>query len=112
MPPSGTEYWYWDFIKKHPAVLTRWTSHYQAFRRLLQVRSQLVAVMATEGARSTRDKLIITGTKDAKERAIKMIEHIHNPLMWRAVTRIVRHLEPHAIAIERHLSKDELEIYD
>uniref|UniRef100_A0A0W0F2I9 HAT C-terminal dimerisation domain-containing protein n=1 Tax=Moniliophthora roreri TaxID=221103 RepID=A0A0W0F2I9_MONRR len=79
------------------AVLTCWTSHYQAFRCLLQVCVPLESVILLEEARPRDKKLIIIG-KEAKDRAKKMIENIQNPLMWHAITRIVRHLEPLAIA--------------
>ncbi|KAJ7466770.1 hypothetical protein B0H11DRAFT_2047618 [Mycena galericulata] len=29
--------WYWAHIIRHHAVITRWTAHYQAFRRLQQL---------------------------------------------------------------------------
>ncbi|KIJ08508.1 hypothetical protein PAXINDRAFT_88772 [Paxillus involutus ATCC 200175] len=62
------------------AVLTCWTAHYLAYRRLLQLRQTLFAI-------------IITGDAKAKAKATKMTELIKDTLFW-----IKMHLEPLAFA--------------
>lgn len=71
------------------AVLTRWTAHYQAYKRMLELRASLVAIIAADDARPSDKKLIVTGDRKAKDQARKMITIIMDPVFWHALTRYV-----------------------
>jgi hypothetical protein len=53
------------------AVLTRWTAHYMAYRRLLELRSTLTSVVY--GDESRPQSRIIIGNAGAKAKAREMI---------------------------------------
>jgi hypothetical protein len=80
------------------AVLTRWTAHYQAYKRLLELQGVLQMLVSAENARPESMKLIVTGDRKAKDHAKRMIEIITNSVFWHSIARIKRHLEPLAIA--------------
>ncbi|KZP34710.1 hypothetical protein FIBSPDRAFT_971865, partial [Athelia psychrophila] len=80
------------------AVLTRWTAHYQSYKRLLELHTALVVLVSSEAARPLDKKMIVTGDAKARARAASMLEIIGNNSFWHAITRIKRHLEPLAIA--------------
>jgi len=80
------------------AVLTRWTSHYLAYERLLLLRPTLKRLVADEQARDDNMKLIVTGKKDARERAEAILELIDTPLFWDRLHKVTRYLKPLAIA--------------
>lgn len=50
-------------------VLTRWTAHFLAFRRLLELRQALDIIVTQEENRAEDQKLIIKGRREAKEQA-------------------------------------------
>lgn len=95
------------------AVITRWTAHYLAYRRLTQVRGTLRMVSDNDTAKPVSQ--IVTGDARAKAKATSMIAIINNNTFWTAITRLdsvnnncfisltvlhrtVRYLEPLAIA--------------
>ncbi|EIW73832.1 hypothetical protein CONPUDRAFT_21809, partial [Coniophora puteana RWD-64-598 SS2] len=82
------------------AVITRWTAHFVAYRRLIKLRRTLMAVASTEILRPDDKKMIITGDKKARQKALTMLLLIqdHSQQFWKAIERITRHLEPLAIA--------------
>ncbi|KAJ7358553.1 hypothetical protein DFH08DRAFT_686886, partial [Mycena albidolilacea] len=84
------------------AVLTRWTAHYLAYCRLLEVKIALRSLVLKDSMRPTNDKLLMTGDKKAKAKAKGMIKTIENPEFWAAIERydclMKKHLEPLAIA--------------
>ncbi|KAI0688276.1 hypothetical protein BC835DRAFT_1284976 [Cytidiella melzeri] len=87
-------------------ILTRWTSHYIAFRRLLQLHTSIQTLI--EQDEGSDESEIITGTTAAKSKAIEMIAHLKDDSFWIAIKRYVftdstlvlikSHLEPLAYA--------------
>jgi hypothetical protein len=69
------------------AVLTRWTAHYQAYKRLLKLQGALQMLVSAEKARPNSKKLIATGERKAKDHANKMMEVITDSTFWRAIAR-------------------------
>ncbi|TFK24427.1 hypothetical protein FA15DRAFT_592446 [Coprinopsis marcescibilis] len=80
------------------AVLTRWTSHYLAFNRLLELQQTLDLVVLQDAMKPADQKLIVIGDAAAKNWAKKMIEIIKDSSFWLGLVRVVRHLCPLAIA--------------
>ncbi|KAF5330104.1 hypothetical protein D9758_018273 [Tetrapyrgos nigripes] len=73
------------------AVLTRWTVHYQAFVRLVELRPKLLQLVHhDEGEPEERKQIMKTGNVAAQRKAQEMMEVIKN--------HIIQHLEPLAIA--------------
>jgi uncharacterized membrane protein len=73
------------------AVLTRWTAHYTAFRRLLELSVQLIRLADLDlqnGDESTR--LLITGDRKAQQKAQRMVDVIKNPVFWQKLTLYVQ----------------------
>ncbi|KAF8162557.1 hypothetical protein B0H34DRAFT_651679, partial [Crassisporium funariophilum] len=64
------------------AILTRWTAHLRAYKRLLLVRPNLVSIVHQDNARTPENKLIITGDTKTKARSRKMCDVIKNNLFW------------------------------
>ncbi|KAJ3777435.1 hypothetical protein FB446DRAFT_615658, partial [Lentinula raphanica] len=62
------------------AVLTRWTSHYLAFRRLLDLRKTLDYIVAKD--QILPESQLVTGDAKGKEKARKMIKLIKNLDFW------------------------------
>ncbi|KAF8496685.1 ribonuclease H-like domain-containing protein [Russula emetica] len=79
-------------------ILTRWTAHFLAYRRLLDLRQSLEIIATQEENRADDQKLIIKGGREAKEQARKMFKLIQNPDFWRSIARVKNHLEPLAVA--------------
>ncbi|KAF7358758.1 hypothetical protein MSAN_01214800 [Mycena sanguinolenta] len=69
------------------AVLTRWTAHYLAYCRLLEVKMALKSLVLKDSMHPTNDKLLTTGDKKAKAKAKAMIKTIENPQFWSAIER-------------------------
>ena len=63
------------------AVLTRWTVHYMAYRRLLELQPFLRSTLPDQS------KQIITGDKDARTKAAAMVEIIKDGSFWHAIAR-------------------------
>lgn len=80
------------------AVLTRWTAHYLAYCRLLAVMKTLQSLALQDSMRPSSDKLLVTGDKKAKEKALAMVRIINDPDFWCAIERMKNHLEPLAVA--------------
>ncbi|KAJ3008701.1 hypothetical protein NUW54_g3057 [Trametes sanguinea] len=72
-------------------VVTRWTSHYLAYRRLLELLPAL-QILAQD------HRLFESGTAESHAKSREMIPIIRNGLFWHSLTRVKRHLEPLAIA--------------
>ncbi|EJF60609.1 hypothetical protein DICSQDRAFT_62505 [Dichomitus squalens LYAD-421 SS1] len=82
-------------------VLTRWTSIYLAYRRLLQLRTALMVFIEDRFyAPSRRDnrRIFESGTLESHAKTREMIEELKKPLLWHHLSRVKRHLEPLAIA--------------
>lgn len=67
------------------AVITRWTAHFVAFRRLLALKKDLLAVIYNDNTKAPNDKLIVIGDAKAKAKATKMINIIKNDTFWYAI---------------------------
>ncbi|KAI0654020.1 hypothetical protein C8Q70DRAFT_926500, partial [Cubamyces menziesii] len=73
-------------------VATRWTSHYLAYRRLLELQPALQLL-----ARDSR--LYLSGNAESHAKTRQMLPIIENGLFWHSLTnRVKKHLEPLAIA--------------
>src|ERR1700733_471883 len=59
-------------------ILTRWTAHFLAYCRLLELRQTLEIIATQEENRPDDQKPIIKGNREAKEQARKMMELIQN----------------------------------
>lgn len=69
------------------AVLTQWTAHYMAYRRLLELRPALEIVIANDALKNQDDKVVITGDRKAKTKASKMVAIAKDSLFWHALAR-------------------------
>ncbi|KAI0363229.1 hypothetical protein BV20DRAFT_958722, partial [Pilatotrama ljubarskyi] len=72
-------------------VLTRWTSHYLAYHRLLELFPALQVLCHHPG-------LYESGDEDSHAKTRSMIPIIQDPLFWHSITRVKLHLEPLAVA--------------
>ena len=71
------------------AVLTRWTAHYMAYRRLLELRPALESIIANDAMQSRdEDRTVITGDANAKRKSGQMVEIIRDPLFWHSIARL------------------------
>jgi len=66
--------------------LTRWTAHYLAFRRLLDIKFALDILVRQEKGLG-RDSKIVTGDAAARRKATEMLKLIEEPEMWLILTR-------------------------
>jgi hypothetical protein len=71
------------------AVLTRWTAHYMAYKRLLELQPILTSEIYHDEARAANAKKIVTGDAASKAKAVRMIAVIKDPLFWHSMTRFV-----------------------
>ena len=69
------------------AVLTRWTAHYMAYQRLLELQPFLTSLVYTEETLPEKSKQIVTGDKAAKTKALAMISIIKDGSFWHAIAR-------------------------
>jgi hypothetical protein len=81
-------------LKKPPVsvlriILPRWTAHFLAYCRLLELRQTLQIIATQEENRPDDQKLIIKGNRDAKDQARKMMELIQNSVFWHSIARFV-----------------------
>jgi hypothetical protein len=66
-------------------VVTRWTAHYSAYERLLQLRWVLESLVRKE----SDQPLLITGTSRAREKAQEMIRIILDANFWHQILKCV-----------------------
>lgn len=71
------------------AVLTRWTAHYMAYRRLLQLYPTLRSILFADASRPDNLKVLISGDAKARQKAEQMVEIIENPSFWHAIALYV-----------------------
>lgn len=71
------------------AVLTRWTAHYLAYRRLLELRPSLMMLIQNDETEvaAGRESFLVTGDRRAKEKARDMKWLIQNGLFWHNLAR-------------------------
>ena len=70
------------------AVITRWTAHFAAYARILDIRwvEQLVR---EDEALPRNESRLMTGDKTSQQKAEKMIAIIKNPAFWHNLARYV-----------------------
>lgn len=73
--------------------LPRWTAHFLAYRRLLELRQTLEIIATQEENRPDDKKLIIKGKPEVKEHAQKMMKLVQNPVFWFSIARLVSFLQ-------------------
>jgi hypothetical protein len=69
----------------------RWTAHYLAYCRLLELRLTLQQIVAMDQQKAENKQLIITGDCKAIDKAKTMVNIIDDPLFWFQVARSVVH---------------------
>ena len=67
------------------AVITRWTMHYQAFRRLRELHPVIVTVVNDDEERPVRERNVIVGDARSKAKATEMVKLIRNTKFWEAL---------------------------
>jgi hypothetical protein len=68
------------------AVLTQWTMHYQAYRRLRELHTVIVMVVEADEKKLGKERYVITGDTRAKVKATQMVKLIKNPRFWDALS--------------------------
>lgn len=71
------------------AVLTRWTMHYQAYRRLRELRNMIITVVEEDEKLPIKESKVITGDTRGKEKAKKMVQLIKNARFWDSLSAYV-----------------------
>ena len=71
------------------AVLTRWTAHYLAYRRLLEIRLSLQILVENDEKLELRSQQLLLGDVSTREQARKNIAIIKNSAFWHALARYV-----------------------
>lgn len=61
-------------------VLTRWTSHYIAYHRVLELQPALYAL-------AVDPRLYLSGTEESHEKTREMLKITSNPLFWHGLAR-------------------------
>lgn len=69
------------------AVLTRWTAHYQAYARLLDLHLVLLMVVEMDSRRPEKDRCVVAGDASSKKKAKDMVALINNNTFWTALLR-------------------------
>ena len=63
--------------------------HYQAYKRLRELRNVLIAVIEDDERRPVKESQVITGDARAKEKARKMVKLIKNLRFWDTLSTYV-----------------------
>ena len=69
------------------AVLTCWTAHYLAYRRLLEIRLSLQILVENDEKLELRNQQLLLGDASARERSQKNIAIIKNSAFWHSLAR-------------------------
>ena len=69
------------------AVLTRWTAHYQAYARLLDLHVLLVMLVDMDSCRPEKEQCVIAGDAKSKKKAKDMVTLIKNNTFWTSLLR-------------------------
>ncbi|KAF8578694.1 hypothetical protein K439DRAFT_1648725 [Ramaria rubella] len=80
------------------AVLTRWTCHYLAYHRLLDLRLSLQTLVDNDERLPTGKRQPVLGDRDAQAKSHINIAIIKSSTFWHALARMKNHLEPLAVA--------------
>ena len=92
------------------AVLTRWTAHYQAYARLLDLRFVLVIVVTPDKDQPENEMCIFSGDAKAKKKAKEMVALINNDDFWKALTRYSGYSSFHAHIFDSWISRMKLHL--
>ncbi|EKM58875.1 uncharacterized protein PHACADRAFT_85843 [Phanerochaete carnosa HHB-10118-sp] len=81
-------------------VLTCWISHYLAYRRLLDLKNWITQVVSQDRGRveAGQESQLVTGDREAKEKANETLAIIDKAIFWHRLARIKVHLTPLALA--------------
>ncbi|CDO69480.1 hypothetical protein BN946_scf184817.g40 [Trametes cinnabarina] len=80
-------------------ALTRWTTMYLAYKRLLELKLPLEHLAA-------HPLLAASGNAESRQKTKDMLDRLKNPLFWYNLARVKLHLEPLAIAANITQSQD------
>ena len=67
-------------------VLTRWTMHYQSYRRLRELRAVLIIVIEADEDRPPSERRVVAGDTKARAKAMQMVRLIRDQSFWSALT--------------------------
>ena len=67
------------------AVLTRWTMHYQSYRRLCELHTVILMIVELDERQPEQHRRVITGDAKAKAKARSMIRLIKDQSFWHAL---------------------------
>lgn len=87
------------------AVLTRWTAHYQAYARLLDLHVLLVMLVDMDSRRVETEQCVIAGDAKAKKKAKVMVALIRNNTFWTSLLRYVNHSQLHVYIFDSWISR-------
>ena len=75
------------------AVITRWTAHYLAFRRLLELKLPLRALVNQDAMAPSGQQILVPlgSTAANKRKAHEMVAIIENPTFWLSLDRYATH---------------------
>ena len=74
------------------AVKTRWTSHYLAIKRLLELQSALKTILAEDELRGVSTFMAGLKKKESKIKARRMIALMQDGTFWHSLNRSVRYV--------------------
>ena len=69
------------------AVLTRWTAHYLAYQRLLDLRRPLEQMVDADEDLPINERRVITGTAAVRAKARAMVGIIKDPVFWHSIAK-------------------------
>ena len=69
------------------AVLTRWTTHYLSYKRLLELQSSLFML-------KDHSRLQESGTRESQQKTDEMVGIIGNPVFWHHLAQYVEFYPP------------------
>ena len=69
------------------AVLTRWMSHFLAYRHLLQLHYTIMSMIQQDEALPRDQSKLITGNSAAKAKAAEIISYLKDDMFWRALSQ-------------------------
>lgn len=84
------------------AVLTRWTAHYLAYRRLLEIRLSLQILVENDEKLELRNQQLLIGDASTRGRSRKNISLIKNSAFWHALARYIKIISKYGGALTRH----------
>lgn len=65
------------------AVITRWTSHLQAFKQLKSLQDVLLTIISTDASRAPQDRLFLgVGKKNTRDKSAEAERIIQDPFFW------------------------------